>query len=313
LQPPRFDLSFLERIPRKALIAVPPVALFVVALGIALARSGGGSDQQPTMPASLGVRVGPDVAPTQAVAASTVATPVAPSAPNRASCSLIQGSDYQSSTERDWYIGNCTGSAAVAAANTTGASANTTASTAPASQPRPASAAAAPASPAVAPGSYVSGKAPGPVADRLTLTRLGVDGPVHTSVVGGDGQMGVPDGKDDIVWYDFSGFAGLGGYPGNGGNAVFAGHVDYHPHYLAVFWYLRQAVAGDVIDYYTAGGKHLQYTVDWNKNAGPDDDFSVYVGQTGSDIMTIITCDGVFNSATGHYDHRTVVRAHRTT
>src|SRR5689334_590123 len=65
LQLPRFDLSFLERIPRKALIAVPPVALFVVALGIALARSGGGSDQQPTVPASLGVRVGPDVAPTQ--------------------------------------------------------------------------------------------------------------------------------------------------------------------------------------------------------------------------------------------------------
>jgi LPXTG-site transpeptidase (sortase) family protein len=125
--------------------------------------------------------------------------------------------------------------------------------------------------------------------------------------------MGDPDGKDDIVWYDFSNFPGLGGYPGNGGNAVFAGHVDYHPHFLAVFWYLRDARAGDVIDYYTAAGKHLQYTVDWNKNAGPDDDFSVYVSQTGSDLMTIITCDGVFNPATGHYDFRSVVRAHRTT
>jgi len=143
------------------------------------------------------------------------------------------------------------------------------------------------------------------------LTRLGVDGPVHTSVVGGDGSMGNPDGKDDIVWYDFSAFPGLGGYPGMGGNAVFAGHVDYHPHYLAVFWYLRDAVPGDIIDYYTAGGAHLQYRVQWNINAAPDADFSQYVVQTGEDIMTLITCDGVFDPSTGHYDHRTVIRAKR--
>jgi len=245
-------------------------------------------------------------------------TPTASPAANRQNCGQIQGTSYLSDAERDWYTANCLTVKSAGSTPTAGASTSAAAAT-----PRPqatagatakpqATAAAAAAAPAASSSNYVSGKAPGTVADTLRLTRLGVDGPVHTSNVGPAGQMGDPDGKDDIVWYDFSAFPGLGGYPGQGGNAVFAGHVDYHPHYQAVFWYLRDARAGDVIDYYTSSGKHLQYTVDWNKDAGPEDDFSDYVAQTGSDIMTIITCDGVFNQETRHYDHRTVVRAHLT-
>jgi LPXTG-site transpeptidase (sortase) family protein len=146
----------------------------------------------------------------------------------------------------------------------------------------------------------------------MIINRLGIDGYVSASYVDpGVGQMGDPPGPYDILWYDFSGWDGIGGAPGAGGNAVFAGHVDYHPHIEAIFWTLRQAVPGDIIDYYKGTGEHLQYQVQWNIDENPDIDFTDYVAQTGQDIMTIITCDGVFNAATRHYDHRSVVRAIR--
>ena len=207
--------------------------------------------------------------------------------PNRADCGqIVAAGSFDSDAERDWFGANCPGGMAAAA---------------PPEEPTPEP------EPVV-----VSAAAPGLVKDRLVLTRLGIDAPVHTSTVPKSGQMGDPDGPYDVVWYDFSNFPGLGGYPGKGGNAVLAGHVDYHPNIQAVFWTLRNARAGDVIDYYTNSGDHLQYTVEWKKDAGPNDDFIAYVNQSGGDTMTLITCDGVFNPATRHYDQRTVIRAVRS-
>jgi LPXTG-site transpeptidase (sortase) family protein len=208
--------------------------------------------------------------------------------PNRANCDeIVAAAGFQSDAERDWFSQNCPG--------------GMTTATAPEPSPTPEP------EPAV-----IEGSAPGPVKDRLVISRLGIDAPVQTSRVPANGQMGDPDGPYDVVWYDFSNFAGFGGYPGRGGNAVFAGHVDYHPNIQAVFWTLRNARAGDVIDYYTESGQHLQYTVEWKKDTGPNDDFATYVSQSGQDMITLITCDGVFNSVTRHYDQRSVVRAVRS-
>ena len=35
-----------------------------------------------------------------------------------------------------------------------------------------------------------------------------------------------PNGSDDVAYYNFSAWPGKGGAPGQGGNSVFAGHVD---------------------------------------------------------------------------------------
>jgi len=227
----------------------------------------------------------------RAPSAQQLVTPQADEAQvNRADCSeIIDSGAYASDSERDWFGENCP---------------ITPASDAQASVTSPPEPEAAPA--------VVRAAAPGPVNDRLVVQRLGIDAPVHLSYVPASGQMGNPDGAYDVVWYDFSSFAGLGGYPGAGGNAVLAGHVDYHPNIQAVFWTLRNARAGDAIDYYTAAGQHLQYTVEWKREAGPDDDFVDYVSQAGKDMLTLITCDGVFNPVTRHYDHRSVVRAVRS-
>jgi LPXTG-site transpeptidase (sortase) family protein len=154
----------------------------------------------------------------------------------------------------------------------------------------------------------------GPAAEssmRFKIPSIGVDAPVTIRSIGGDGQMGAPNGRFDVVWYDFSAFSGMGGYPGDGGNAVFSGHVDYHPHYEAVFWDLRLVGPGDLIEVDLPNGTAVRYSVQWSETISPEADFSSYVTKTGQDVITIVTCQGTFNSATHNYDHRLVVRGLR--
>ncbi len=300
LRRPHTEPSLPFGLPRAVLAGVVPIALALIAVAITLATgSAQGSGSAPTRGTSLQAIAAAETsqATTTAVASPTPLT-------NRKDCALVRGSGYLSLEERDWYLANCSGTPM----------ASSTAGTAAVSSSPVVSRVTAPPPPPAPSGPFVTGAAPGPVADRMVISRLGIDASVHASVVASDGVMGNPDGPYDIVWYDFSGLdgPGLGGYPGKGGNAVYAGHVDYHPHIEAVFWTLRNAKTNDVIDYYTYDGRHLVYTVQWVQEADPDADFSVYVGQTGQDVMTLITCDGIFDPVTRHYDHRSVVRALRT-
>ena len=146
---------------------------------------------------------------------------------------------------------------------------------------------------------------------RFKIPSIGVDAPVTIRAIAADGQMGAPNGRFDVVWYDFSAFAGMGGYPGDAGNAVFSGHVDYHPNYEAVFWDLRLVGPGDLIEVDLPSGTIVRYSVQWTETITPDVDFSSYVTNTGQDVITIVTCQGTFNSATHNYDHRLVVRGVR--
>lgn len=151
----------------------------------------------------------------------------------------------------------------------------------------------------------------GPAAEsgmRMVIPKIGVNAPVTVRVMGSDGVMGPPNGRFDVVWYDFSAFPGLGGYPGTSGNAVFSGHVDYHPHYEAVFWDLRLLAPGDIIEVYLPDGSVARYAVQWAQTISPESDFSSYCRDTGESAITIVTCQGTFNAATRQYDQRLVVR-----
>jgi len=151
----------------------------------------------------------------------------------------------------------------------------------------------------------------GPAAEsgmRMVIPKIGVDAPVTVRVMGSDGVMGPPNGRFDVVWYDFSAFSGLGGYPGSSGNAVFSGHVDYHPHYTAVFWDLNQLAPGDIIEVYLPNGSVARYAVQWSETIDPETDFISYCRDTGEGIITIVTCQGTFDPSTGQYNYRLVVR-----
>lgn len=144
----------------------------------------------------------------------------------------------------------------------------------------------------------------------ISIPAIGVNASVYARTVGTNGQMGNPAGAWDVIWYDFSqNWPGLGGYPGTGfSNAVYAGHVDYIRVGPAVFWSVRNLAPGDLIHVNSANGT-VTYVVQWSAWAGPTEDFTQYVSQTGSDVVTLVTCIGGFSG--GHYSNRLIVRGIR--
>ncbi len=142
---------------------------------------------------------------------------------------------------------------------------------------------------------------------RLVIPKINVNAGVVTLSVDKDGAMQDPKGPKDVAWYDFS------QHPGWGGNAVFAGHVDYINYGPAVFWNLRNLEMGDEIKIVLADGTEYSYHV-ISEAAYSDSDAPVQeiVGPTDTEVVTIITCNGTFDTKTREYDKRLVVRAERS-
>jgi LPXTG-site transpeptidase (sortase) family protein len=141
---------------------------------------------------------------------------------------------------------------------------------------------------------------------RLVIPEAGVDAPVVTLGIDGNGAMESPSNAYDVAWYDFS------ARPGFGSNAVFSGHVDYHDVGPAVFWELRNLEKDDVIEIRLQDGTAYIYHVTALEclpvNEAP---IAEIVGPTPSEVITLITCCGEFNYTTRQYSHRLVVRADR--
>ena len=141
----------------------------------------------------------------------------------------------------------------------------------------------------------------------LQVDSVGVDAPIELGTVV-DGAMQDPSGPWVVSWYDQLGKVG------EGGNVVMAGHVDYWNVGPAVFWDIRELPAGEVIRVVGEDGKNYEYGVQWIERyeaAGltPEVIQNDIVGDTGEETLTLITCGGTFDPATGEYNERWVVRA----
>ena len=141
---------------------------------------------------------------------------------------------------------------------------------------------------------------------RLVIPKAKVDARIVTLGIDGNGVMQSTSNAYDVAWYDFS------ARPGAGGNAVFSGHVDYHDVGAAVFWNLRDLQQGDVIEVHLDDGTVYLYSVS-ALNCIPVGEAPIgqIVGATPTEVVTLITCCGTFNSSTRQYDKRLVVRADR--
>jgi LPXTG-site transpeptidase (sortase) family protein len=80
----------------------------------------------------------------------------------------------------------------------------------------------------------------------------------------------------------------------------------------AIFWRLRQVAEGDQIQVALADGTTYDYKViyasTFTSDAAPVQEI---IGPTPKDSITVITCDGTFNTRTHEYDRRLIVRAER--
>jgi LPXTG-site transpeptidase (sortase) family protein len=141
---------------------------------------------------------------------------------------------------------------------------------------------------------------------RIVIPKAKVDAPLVTLSIDENGVMQSTSNAYDVAWYDFS------AKPGTGSNAVFSGHVDYHDVGAAVFWNLRDLQPGDVVEVHLEDGTVYQYSVSaLDCMPVAEAPINQIVGPTQSEVVTLITCCGTFNSSTRQYDRRLVVRADR--
>jgi sortase (surface protein transpeptidase) len=141
---------------------------------------------------------------------------------------------------------------------------------------------------------------------RVVIPSIGVDTALMDLGLMPDGTLEVPPDGTLAGWYTGA------PTPGERGPAIIAGHVDWHG--PAVFHHLALMVPGDTIDVTRADGTIAVFAVSevaqYPKAAFPTE--AVY-GDVDVAAIRLITCGGVFNRSTGHYDDNIVVYAELVT
>lgn len=146
---------------------------------------------------------------------------------------------------------------------------------------------------------------------RMLIPKLRVDAPIATFTteqINKDGSLPAPTRANDVAWYDFTARAG------EANNAVFSGHVDWQGA-AAVFARVKELVNGDQIILVGDAGTKFTYEV-----LGCDDvechlplssrpDVDEFIGFSAFSHLTMITCEGQWDTIKRDYSHRRIVRA----
>lgn len=145
----------------------------------------------------------------------------------------------------------------------------------------------------------------GPVS--LSIPTIGVTSVLNHLGLNTDGTLEVPargPHYDEAAWFHGS------PEPGEVGPAVLLGHVNGTGGTPSVFYDLAQLSEGDLVDVTDGDGSTSTFEV-YLTQRYPKDRFptmAVY-GDTEGPELRLITCGGVWDSATGHYRDNTVVYA----
>ncbi len=118
-----------------------------------------------------------------------------------------------------------------------------------------------------------------------------------------DGALEAPDGPKTVGW-----FTG-GPRPGQPGNALLTGHLDWYTGEIGVFWRLREVQVGDDIFVDTDIGRlgfMVESTSLFDRNNAPIEQI---LGFAIGRVITIMTCEGIFIPSEKDYTQRRVVRA----
>jgi hypothetical protein len=148
--------------------------------------------------------------------------------------------------------------------------------------------------------------AAGIVPSELIIDKAQINAEVEVQQIV-DGVMQNPTGPWVVSWYEQT--AELGEV----GNVVMAGHVDYWNVGPSVFFNLGNLVEGDAVDVIGENQTTYAYTVAWNEVFDLEEltsgKITELVGPTDDPVLTLITCGGEFDYASGEYLSRRVVRA----
>jgi sortase (surface protein transpeptidase) len=137
---------------------------------------------------------------------------------------------------------------------------------------------------------------------QLVIPALGVNAVVESVAVDAQGRMGTPSQPDHVAWYD------PGAAPGDPGNAVIDGHLDWTSG-PAVFWHLSRLHAGDQVTVVRADGTQVRFVVDSSTQVPFDARTNDLFTRTGPPALSLVTCAGAWDRARSTYLTRLVVHA----
>jgi len=119
--------------------------------------------------------------------------------------------------------------------------------------------------------------------------------------------LGVPKSWYTAGWYE------NGAKVGESGNVIIDGHYDTNTGAPGAFWGLKNLQVGDKVLLTDELGRTFHYTVQTSSFVSIYDPKRAEVFESGeTKLLTLITCGGVWDYASGTYNKRLVVTAVRS-
>lgn len=142
---------------------------------------------------------------------------------------------------------------------------------------------------------------------RLRIQAIGVDAEIESLALTSDQKIAVPTAWERVGWY-------REGYrPGEKGRAVLSGHFDDDQGRPAVFSRLADLRPGDRIELDYADGSSMEFVAGDQRlvdvAAVDAATWEAIFGASEQPMLSLITCDGVWDAALGTYSLRRVVFA----
>jgi LPXTG-site transpeptidase (sortase) family protein len=136
---------------------------------------------------------------------------------------------------------------------------------------------------------------------RLRIPSINVDAAIESVGLTSKKAMDVPKNPQNVGWYN------LGPRPGEKGNAVLAGHLDWYNGTTAVFQHLGRLSKGDVLSIETDKGRFLPFVVREIRTYDPFDYVPDVFQSSDKSHLNLVTCGGVWDTARKIYRKRLVV------
>jgi len=137
---------------------------------------------------------------------------------------------------------------------------------------------------------------------RLRIPTINVDAAIEQVGVDSQGRIAAPTRTENVGWYK------LGTAPGDAGDAVIDGHLDWYDG-PAVFWRLGKMKVGDQIMVLREDGSQARFVVDATSVMPYDASTDALFTKSGPPSLTLITCAGTWDRQRGTYLQRLVVHA----
>lgn len=141
-----------------------------------------------------------------------------------------------------------------------------------------------------------------PTPARLVIASIGVDATIEARGLDANRNMASPADYRDVAWYD------LGPRPGESGDAIINGHVDWWTG-DAVFTHLGRLRTGDPVTVVRADGTQVGFKVVALTTVDANARLASLFTSSGPATLTLITCTGVWNPATQSDTKRLLVTA----